>query len=98
MEARALDNPHFRSTYWGLLDYVRILRVFYIQTVTPPNEEVAPSSQKRLLSKVFHVHPAIPSDSIRFAGVTAQLPLNHDQLVHKINDWIQQNGMCIEMF
>lgn len=93
MEARALDNPHFRSTYWGLLDYVRILRVFYMQTLTPPNEEVAPSSQKHLLSKVFHVHPAIPSDSIRFAGVTAQLPLNHDQLVHKINDWIQQNGI-----
>ncbi len=104
-ESRALDNPHFRSTQWGQLDYAKILRLFFIQHTPPSTDglsqpkspscnELCQQSDGPTFTKTFHVLPAVSVEAIRFGGADSpsMACLTHTQLMHRINDWIKVSG------
>lgn len=97
-EANSLSNPHFQSSFLGLMQCVKVLRVFHCscQSCYHGNEETPSPSASVFGQKTFHIERFVPIAQIDFSQSPLQLPNSpHVEYMSKINEWLSSSGMTL---
>lgn len=96
-EANSLSNPHFQSSFLGLMQSVKVLRVFHCtcRSCYHGNEEgetLSPSASV-FGQKTFHMERFVPIAQIDFSQSPLQLPNSrHVEYMSRINEWLSASG------
>lgn len=99
-EANSLSNPHFQSSFLGLMQSVKVLRVFHCtcRSCYHGNEEgetLSPSASV-FGQKTFHMERFVPIAQIDFSQSPLQLPNSrHVEYMSRINEWLSASGMMV---
>lgn len=98
-ELNSLSNPHFRSSFRGMMQYVKVMRLFYCTCHTCCNKDKTIESSNKLSvigQKAFHIERFIPLSQINFSKFPLQLPSSlHTEYLSRISNWILSSGVKV---